>query len=314
MPFSFAQTLRVALCLGYLGLVGSTPQDRKIAPTAQVTVRSGDTLTGIARRLNVSRQAILDLNNGLEASRLRIGQKIKIPSSTQKSSKTAKDKFSLLPSKQSLPSLPSSEVSPQLVSINLLGVAPSNSDSDPSWTSTRRLFTKIKNATLDTVDLLWPVETRTISSAWGPRIRSATVKLSNGIKKRIRYQGSHQGVDLTALTGTNVYAAMDGTVERVGRDRKLGNYIVINHGNGFETIYGHHKRNLVQRGDEVVRGQKIAEVGRTGNATGPHLHFEFHAEGVPHNPLPYLNDQEEIPSELQARNAEIGRSTKKNNF
>lgn len=168
---------------GLFGVNRLNPTGPKDSPCCPGYSSLGDTLTGIARRLNVSRQAILDLNNGLEASRLRIGQKIKIPSSTQESSKTAKDKFSLLPSKQSLPSLPSSEVSPQLVSINLLGVAPSNSDSDPSWTSTRRLFTKIKNATLDTVDLLWPVETRTISSAWGPRIRSATVKLSNGIKK-----------------------------------------------------------------------------------------------------------------------------------
>jgi murein DD-endopeptidase MepM/ murein hydrolase activator NlpD len=300
--------------MGSLSLMGSTLQTRGLTPFTQVTVRSGDTLTGIARRMNVSRQSIMDLNDGLDPSHLKIGQKIKIPSNSKRSIKTSKNQFSIVPSKQSLPSLPSSEISPRLVSINLLGVAPINSESDPSLTFSRRLVAKIKNVTLDTVDLLWPVETRSISSAWGPRIRSATVKLANGLKKRIRYQGSHQGIDLTAPTGTNVYAALDGTVERVGRDRKLGNYIVINHGNEFETIYGHHKRNLVQKGDEVVRGQKIAEVGRTGNATGPHLHFEFRAEGIPQNPLPYLNDEEEIPSELQVRNAEIGRSTKKSNF
>jgi len=316
LPFSSSQTLSVALCLASLGLWGGTPvrQSQKSVPSTQVTIQSGDTLAKIARRMNLSQQAILEANEGLNPSRLQIGQKIEIPPKISRISKTTKDSLSMLPSKRSLPSLPSSEISGQLVSIKLLNLTPNNPDSDSSIGFPRRLLTKIKNLTLDTVDLLWPVETRTISSAWGPRIRSATVKLSNGLKKRIRYQGSHQGVDLTAFSGTNVYAALDGTVERVGRDRKLGNFIVINHGNGFETIYGHHKRNLVQKGDEVVRGQKIAEVGRTGNATGPHLHFEFHADGVPQNPLPYLNDQEEIPSELQVRNAEVGRSTKKSNF
>jgi murein DD-endopeptidase MepM/ murein hydrolase activator NlpD len=78
--------------------------------------------------------------------------------------------------------------------------------------------------------------------------------------------------------------------------------VVLDHGNGVVTLYAHHNRNFVEKGEVVRRGQKIAEVGRTGNATGPHLHFELRLEGAPQNPLPYLNDVEEIPADIMAQN------------
>jgi murein DD-endopeptidase MepM/ murein hydrolase activator NlpD len=156
------------------------------------------------------------------------------------------------------------------------------------------------------LDLLWPVETRTISSAWGPRMRTRVVRVKNQRKKRVKYRGRHKGVDLTAPTGTAVYAAMDGEVLYAGKHKQYGNYVVVDHGNGVETLYAHHSLNLVHAGDIVRRGQKIAEVGRTGNATGPHLHFELKLDGVQHNPLPVLNDEEEIPADLAAQNALVG--------
>ncbi len=155
----------------------------------------------------------------------------------------------------------------------------------------------------DHLDLLWPVETRTISSAWGPRIRTKTVRVRNQRKKRIHYRGRHRGVDLTAPMGTSVFAAMDGKVIMAGRHRQYGNYIIVDHGNGVMTLYAHAKLNLVHEGEIVRRGQKIAEVGRTGNATGPHLHFELRINGVPENPLPVLDDEQEIPAEMAAQNA-----------
>jgi murein DD-endopeptidase MepM/ murein hydrolase activator NlpD len=153
------------------------------------------------------------------------------------------------------------------------------------------------------LDLLWPVETRTISSAWGPRMRTKTIRVKDQRKKRIRYKGRHKGVDLTAPTGTAVFAAMDGEVVLAGKHKQYGNYVVVEHGNGVITLYAHHRLNLVHPGDIVRRGQKIAEVGRTGNATGPHLHFELKVDGVQRNPLPVLNDEEEIAAELAAQNA-----------
>ncbi|WP_257305852.1 peptidoglycan DD-metalloendopeptidase family protein [Geothrix campi] len=158
----------------------------------------------------------------------------------------------------------------------------------------------------DRLDLLWPVETRTISSAWGPRMRTKTVRVKNQRKKRIRYKGRHRGIDLTAPTGTAVFAALDGQVVMAGKHKQYGNFVVVDHGNGVATLYAHHKLNLVHEGDIVRRGQKIAEVGRTGNATGPHLHFELKVDGVQRNPLPVLNDEEDVSAELAAQNALLG--------
>lgn len=163
----------------------------------------------------------------------------------------------------------------------------------------------------DHLDLLWPVETRTISSAWGPRMRTKTVRVKNQRKKRIRYRGRHRGIDLAAPMGTSVFAAMDGQVVMAGKHKQYGNYVVVDHGNGVATLYAHHKLNLVHIGDIVHRGQKIAEVGRTGNATGPHLHFELKIDGVQRNPLPVLNDEEEVPAELAAQNALLGTGAKR---
>ena len=154
------------------------------------------------------------------------------------------------------------------------------------------------------LDLLWPVETRTISSSWGPRMRTRVVRVKQTAKKkRVRYRGSHKGVDLTAPQGTNIYATMDGEVVAAGRHRQYGNYVVVDHGNGVSTLYAHARATFVEGGEVVRRGQKIAEVGRTGNATGPHLHFELRLGSERRNPLPFLNDVEEIPAELVAQNA-----------
>jgi murein DD-endopeptidase MepM/ murein hydrolase activator NlpD len=158
----------------------------------------------------------------------------------------------------------------------------------------------------DKLDLLWPVETRTVSSAWGPRMRSRTrvvkVRAKRQRRVKVRYRGSHRGVDLNAPSGTDVFAALDGKVLVSGKHRQYGNYVVLDHGNGVVTLYAHHTRNFVHEGEVVRRGQKIAEVGATGNATGPHLHFELRVDGNFRNPLPYLNEVEEIPADMLAEN------------
>ncbi len=155
------------------------------------------------------------------------------------------------------------------------------------------------------LDLLWPVETRTISSAWGPRMRTRVIRLRNHKKRWVRYRGVHEGVDLTAPMGTPVLAAMGGRVVMAGWHRQYGNYIILDHGNGVMTLYAHAKVNLVHEGEVVHRGQQIAEVGRTGNATGPHVHFELRVNGIPENPLPALDPNEPVPAEMAARNARL---------
>ncbi len=161
------------------------------------------------------------------------------------------------------------------------------------------------------LDLLWPVETRTVSSAWGPRMRSRTVRVRRVSTRsakarrklvRVRYQGSHKGVDLNAPKGSDIYAALDGVVITSVRHPQYGNYVVLDHGSGVVTLYAHNRVNFVKEGDVVKRGQKIAEVGATGHATGPHLHFELRVDGGHRNPLPFLNEVEEVDAELAAQN------------
>jgi murein DD-endopeptidase MepM/ murein hydrolase activator NlpD len=189
-------------------------------------------------------------------------------------------------------------------------VLPAGEDDDESAPDVQALTdpTGFDLADPDHLDLLWPVETRTISSGWGPRMRTRVVRKAsrNNHSKRVirRFLGSHKGVDLSAPMGTDIYAALDGKVVASGRHKDYGNFVAVDHGNGVMTLYAHCNRNFVQDGDLVRRGQKIAEVGRTGKATGPHLHFELRLDGTPQNPLPVMNDVEEIPADLMVQNHE----------
>jgi murein DD-endopeptidase MepM/ murein hydrolase activator NlpD len=94
----------------------------------------------------------------------------------------------------------------------------------------------------------------------------------------------HRGTDYAAPTGTPVYAAGDGRVVEAGYNRSNGNYLFIQHGEGFKTHYLHLNKKRVTRGDRVKQGQVIGTVGSTGAATGPHLHYEFLVNGVHRNP------------------------------
>jgi lipoprotein NlpD len=117
----------------------------------------------------------------------------------------------------------------------------------------------------------WPVASGTVSSPFGIR---------NGVM--------HDGVDISAPAGTPVNAADDGDVIYCGRLRGYGNVVILQHSQGYVTVYGHNQRNLVRDGEHVTRGQEIAELGSTGRASAPNLHFEVRSDNHPENPLAYL--------------------------
>ncbi|MGZ4713446.1 MAG: M23 family metallopeptidase, partial [Acidimicrobiia bacterium] len=98
----------------------------------------------------------------------------------------------------------------------------------------------------------------------------------------------HTGIDIGAGYGAPVRAAATGTVVVAGVISGYGNAIVIDHGNGLATLYGHLSRFSVHQGVHVTVGQTIGAVGNTGNSTGPHLHFEVRINGTPVDPMPYL--------------------------
>jgi murein DD-endopeptidase MepM/ murein hydrolase activator NlpD len=97
----------------------------------------------------------------------------------------------------------------------------------------------------------------------------------------------HEGMDFSASTGTPIYATGNGTVTKAGWQSGYGRVVVINHGYGYETLYAHMNKIDVRKGQKVVRGEVIGEVGNTGKSTGPHLHYEVHVKGRVVNPVNY---------------------------
>ena len=94
----------------------------------------------------------------------------------------------------------------------------------------------------------------------------------------------HTGIDIATAKGTYIRSAFSGTVIKAGYSDTAGNYIRISSAGGIETLYAHNQFNLVKEGDKILAGQVIATIGATGRATGPHLHFEFLADGIRYNP------------------------------
>jgi len=125
----------------------------------------------------------------------------------------------------------------------------------------------------------WPAPSYTyISSEFGYRIHPVY-----GTKKY------HSGMDMAAPGGSPILAAADGTVRFAGWNGGYGYCIIIDHGSGIQTLYGHSSKLLVSSGQKVSRGEKIALVGTTGTSTGNHLHFEVLNNGVATDPRPYLS-------------------------
>ncbi len=119
-----------------------------------------------------------------------------------------------------------------------------------------------------------------ITSYYGPRHSPHTGRLR-----------MHEGLDIGARTGTPILAPADGIITFSGKKMGFGNLIHIDHGYGIETIYAHAHTLVVEKGERIRRGEKIATVGSTGFSTGPHLHYEVRVNGTPVDPLFYILDQ-----------------------
>ncbi len=127
-------------------------------------------------------------------------------------------------------------------------------------------------------EMTWPVPVfNRITDVYGDRIHPIT--------KRNDF---HTGVDIAASSGNDIVAAMGGVVISSGWQGSYGNCVIVDHGNGFSTLYAHASQLVANNGDRVTAGQVIAKIGSTGRSTGPHLHFEVRAGGVHTNPRPFL--------------------------
>ncbi|MCM1174902.1 MAG: peptidoglycan DD-metalloendopeptidase family protein [Blautia sp.] len=121
-----------------------------------------------------------------------------------------------------------------------------------------------------------------------PGYRRLSDDYGNRIHPTLGVEKFHNGIDLAAPGGTPIYAAYDGDVVAADYSSSMGNYIMINHGNGLYTIYMHCSALYVSKGASVYKGQNIAAVGSTGRSTGPHLHFSVRLNGNYVSPWNYL--------------------------
>lgn len=135
---------------------------------------------------------------------------------------------------------------------------------------------KHRSPQIKSIPSIRPVTTGYISDGFGYRIDPISGK-----------RDFHNGLDLSAPTGTPVYATADGIVRSASHSRTYGKIVKVEHGNGYLTLYAHLSRIFVRPGDVIKRGQRIAEVGNSGRSTASHLHYEVRRYGVHKNPLDY---------------------------
>lgn len=224
-------------------LLAPTTPSAADTPTTHV-IRSGDTLSGIAKQYRVTVLSVVRAN-GLrsEKARLKVGTRLSIPAPGER----LDAKASRAPSRARGASTAGTSRRPGRMPDNLILAIPDFGEPVP-------LF-------------IWPVEGG-VSSNFGRR-----------------RMGWHRGIDIVAPPGAPIVATAAGMVVASGVEGRYGRVVKLAHENGFVTVYAHNTENLVELGQWINAGQVIATVGRTGRATGEHLHFEIRREGLAYNPL-----------------------------
>ena len=148
--------------------------------------------------------------------------------------------------------------------------------SDDSMPETSVLSASTEDVTDFIINMTTPVN-GVLSSPFGER--------KDPITKALKI---HEGIDVEAVKGENILAALDGTVVDTGSSPSYGKYLRIRHGNGFETVYAHCSAVSVLQGQKIAQGDVVAKVGNTGASVGTHLHFEVWKDGKAVNPLEYI--------------------------
>lgn len=232
------------------------------------TVKAGDSISTITRRFGLSNiSTLIAINNISNVKTLRSGQKLKIPSID-----------GLVHKVENGESLNSLSVKYHVSVEELLDA---NDLSSETLAVGTELF--IPGAKLDSTSLkkamgelfVCPLKAKyRISSYFGKRKDPFTDVDSH-----------HTGVDMACPKETPIYAAMSGTVAHVGWTNIFGNYVIIDHGNGYQTLYAHMEKALTKKGLYVEQSTIIGLVGSTGYSTGPHLHFTVYKNGKLVDPL-----------------------------
>lgn len=232
------------------------------------TVRSGDTISGIAKKFglyNIS--TLISVNNISNARQLYVGKKLRIPNIDGIEYKVSKgESIASIAKKNGITVedlVDCNELDSEVLSAGQVLYIPGGK-MDP---------TALKNAMGEL--FLNPLKVKyRVSSEYGYRLYPLTGTPSN-----------HSGIDLACPTGTPIYATKSGTVAYVCKnDRVYGNYVIVNHGNGYQTLYAHMSKITCVKGQAVDNNTQIGLVGSTGQSTGPHLHLSVFKNGNHINP------------------------------
>ncbi|MRM95285.1 M23 family peptidase [Riemerella anatipestifer] len=136
-----------------------------------------------------------------------------------------------------------------------------------------------------------PIPPKTVLASLKPstktNIDSVTTKINSTPKEPEQMQ-FHKGIDIAVSIGKDIKSAAAGTILFAGEKSGYGKCVIISHGNGLATLYGHLSQVLVKANDKIKAGETIAKSGNTGRSTGPHLHYEVHKNGTPINPKLFL--------------------------
>ncbi len=249
--------------------VDAGPLALKRLNIATYRVKAGDSLANIAKRTNVSVDTLISFNAITDARKVTKGMKLSIPNHSGLRYRVRRGESLSLLSRRFGVSLDDlldwNNLKRSVITVGQTLFIPDG-----------RLGAAAVRKVLGTL-FAWPTVGR-ISSYFGMRISPITGTRSH-----------HNGLDIANDPMTPVKAAADGRVARVDYNPTYGNYIIIVHGGGFQTLYGHLKKAYVKRGEKVTQGEKIAAMGTTGASTGPHLHFSMFKNGRDVDPLKYLH-------------------------
>jgi murein DD-endopeptidase MepM/ murein hydrolase activator NlpD len=143
-------------------------------------------------------------------------------------------------------------------------------------------------------ELIAHLENQTARLSHTPSVSPTKGWITSGFGYRIspftKKRELHRGIDIAGRGGTPIIAPADGRVRYAGPDRSLGKSVILRHGYGVETLYGHLSDILVKSGQKLKRGDRIGLMGSTGRSTGPHLHYQVNVSGVAVNPRNYMLD------------------------
>ncbi|MEN6310407.1 MAG: M23 family metallopeptidase [Acidobacteriota bacterium] len=161
--------------------------------------------------------------------------------------------------------------------------------------SIQGLIQKAQNIETNLNSLVNITESASLKLATTPSIMPVAGWVSSGFGLRVDpftgREQMHWGLDISTNTGNPIMAPADGIVLQVVTDKYLGKHVILSHGNGITTTFGHMSNFNVRSGQQVKRGDVIGFVGQTGKAVGPHVHYEVHRDGKPVNPYNFILEE-----------------------